>query len=135
MRYVQLWLSAEVIEQGSANLIKKSLDQERLNDKHKGAQTITYVNVTMSYKYDFELSSKRKTLLWLYQVLPNIDIIKYIYLFRFIRLLRFKRLLRFIRFERLLRFIRFERFERFERFIRLERLERLLRFIRFEPPE
>lgn len=36
----------------------------------------------MSYKYDFELSSKRKTFLWLYQVIPNIDIIKYIYLLK-----------------------------------------------------
>ena len=36
----------------------------------------------MSYKYDFELSSKRQTFLWLYQVLPNIDIIKYIYLLK-----------------------------------------------------
>ena len=33
----------------------------------------------MSYKYDFDLSSKRKTFLWLYQVLPNIDLIKDIY--------------------------------------------------------
>jgi len=33
----------------------------------------------MSYKYDFELSSKRRTFLWLYQVLPNIDLIKEIY--------------------------------------------------------
>jgi len=32
-----------------------------------------------SYKYDFDLSSKRKTFLWLYQVLPNIDLIKDIY--------------------------------------------------------
>ena len=36
----------------------------------------------MFYKYDFELSSKRKTFLWLYQVIPNIDIIKYIYLLK-----------------------------------------------------
>ena len=36
----------------------------------------------MSYKYDFELSSKRKTFLWLYQVIPNIDVIKYIYLLK-----------------------------------------------------
>jgi len=33
----------------------------------------------MSYKYDFELSSKRSIFLWLYQVLPNIDLIKWIY--------------------------------------------------------
>ena len=33
----------------------------------------------MSYKYDFELSSKRRIFLWLYQVLPNIDLIKEIY--------------------------------------------------------
>lgn len=33
----------------------------------------------MNYKYNFELSSKRKIFLWLYQVLPVIDIIKYIY--------------------------------------------------------
>ena len=33
----------------------------------------------MEYKYDFELSSKRRTCLWLYQILPNIDIIKEIY--------------------------------------------------------
>jgi hypothetical protein len=33
----------------------------------------------MSYKYDFELSSKRRTFLWLYQVLPIIDLIKEIY--------------------------------------------------------
>ena len=33
----------------------------------------------MEYKYDFELSSKRRTFLWLYQILPNIDIIKEIY--------------------------------------------------------
>ena len=33
----------------------------------------------MSYKYDFELPSKRRTFLWLYQVLPNIDLIKEIY--------------------------------------------------------
>mgnify|MGYP000011617854 FL=1 len=35
--------------------------------------------MVLPYKYDFELSSKRKIFLWLYQVLPNIDIIKYIY--------------------------------------------------------
>ena len=34
---------------------------------------------TLIYKYDFELSSKRKIFLWLYQIIPNIDIIKYIY--------------------------------------------------------
>ena len=28
----------------------------------------------LSYKYDFELSTKQKTHLWLYQVIPNIDI-------------------------------------------------------------
>ena len=33
----------------------------------------------LSYKYDFELSTKQKTHLWLYQVLPNIDMIKKIY--------------------------------------------------------
>ena len=33
----------------------------------------------LSYKYDFELSSKKKIFLWLYQVLPNIDVIKDIY--------------------------------------------------------
>lgn len=33
----------------------------------------------MEYHYDFELSSKQKTFLWLYQVLPNIDMIKQIY--------------------------------------------------------
>jgi hypothetical protein len=33
----------------------------------------------MSYKYDFELSSKQKIFLWLYQILPNIDMIKKIY--------------------------------------------------------
>lgn len=33
----------------------------------------------LDYKYDFELSSKRKIFLWLYQVIPNIDMIKYIY--------------------------------------------------------
>jgi len=33
----------------------------------------------MSYKYDFELSSKRRTFLWLYQVLPSIDLIRIIY--------------------------------------------------------
>ena len=32
-----------------------------------------------SYKYEFELSSKRRTFLWLYQVLPNIDLINEIY--------------------------------------------------------
>ena len=32
-----------------------------------------------SYKYDFDLSSKRKTFLWLYQVLPNVDVINEIY--------------------------------------------------------
>jgi len=32
-----------------------------------------------SYKYDFELSSKQKTFLWLYQVLPNVDVINEIY--------------------------------------------------------
>ena len=32
-----------------------------------------------SYKYDFELTSKRTIFLWLYQVLPNIDILKDIY--------------------------------------------------------
>ena len=31
------------------------------------------------YKYDFELSSKRKIFLWLHQVLPNIDVLKLIY--------------------------------------------------------
>jgi len=36
-------------------------------------------NINMEYKYDFELSSKRRTCLWLYQILPNIDIIKEIY--------------------------------------------------------
>ena len=33
----------------------------------------------MEYKYDFELSLKRKTLLWLYQILPNIELLQYIY--------------------------------------------------------
>ena len=33
----------------------------------------------MNYKYDFELSSKRKIFLWLYQLLPDIDLIRYIY--------------------------------------------------------
>ena len=33
----------------------------------------------LSYKYDFELSSKRRTFLWLYQILPNIDLIRIIY--------------------------------------------------------
>lgn len=33
----------------------------------------------MYYKYNYALSSKRNIFLWLYQVLPNIDIIKYIY--------------------------------------------------------
>lgn len=33
----------------------------------------------MSYKYDFELSSKQKIFLWLYQILPNLDMIKKIY--------------------------------------------------------
>lgn len=33
----------------------------------------------MDYHYDFELSSKRQTFLWLYQVLPNIDMIQRIY--------------------------------------------------------
>ena len=33
----------------------------------------------LEYKYDYELSSKRKTCLWLYQVLPNIDLVKTIY--------------------------------------------------------
>jgi len=32
-----------------------------------------------SYKYDFELSSKRRNFLWLYHVIPNIDLIKEIY--------------------------------------------------------
>jgi hypothetical protein len=36
-------------------------------------------SIVPEYKYDYELSSKRKTFLWLYQVLPSIDIIKYIY--------------------------------------------------------
>jgi hypothetical protein len=35
--------------------------------------------MVLSYKYDFELSSKRVLFLWLYQVIPNIDLIKYIY--------------------------------------------------------
>jgi len=35
--------------------------------------------MVIPYKYDFELSSKRKFFLWLYQILPNIDIIKDIY--------------------------------------------------------
>ena len=34
------------------------------------------------YKYDFELSTKRQIFLWLYQVLPNIDVIKHIYQFK-----------------------------------------------------
>ena len=33
----------------------------------------------MEYKYDFELSSKGKIFLYLYQIIPNLDIIKYIY--------------------------------------------------------
>lgn len=33
----------------------------------------------MNYLYDFELSTKRKTILWLYQVIPNLDILQYIY--------------------------------------------------------
>jgi hypothetical protein len=33
----------------------------------------------MDYQYDFELSSKQKIFLWLYQILPNIDMIKKIY--------------------------------------------------------
>lgn len=33
----------------------------------------------MEYKYDFELSSKGRIFLYLYQVIPNLDIIKYIY--------------------------------------------------------
>lgn len=33
----------------------------------------------MDYKYDFDLSTKQKTLLWLYQVIPNIELIQYIY--------------------------------------------------------
>jgi hypothetical protein len=34
------------------------------------------------YKYDFELTSKRKIFLWMYHVIPNIDIIKKIYLLK-----------------------------------------------------
>jgi len=34
---------------------------------------------TPSYKYDFVLSSKGQTFLWLHQVIPNIDVIKLIY--------------------------------------------------------
>tara|TARA_B100001094_G_scaffold332091_1_gene402732 strand:+ start:2156 stop:2737 length:582 start_codon:yes stop_codon:yes gene_type:complete len=33
----------------------------------------------LQYHYDFELSSKQKTFLWLYQVLPNLDMIHKIY--------------------------------------------------------
>ena len=33
----------------------------------------------MDYHYDFDLSTKRQTFLWLYQVLPNLDMIKKIY--------------------------------------------------------
>ncbi len=33
----------------------------------------------LSYKYDFELSTKQKTHLWLYQVIPNIDMVHKIY--------------------------------------------------------
>lgn len=33
----------------------------------------------MDYQYDFELSSKQKIFLWLYQILPNIDMVKKIY--------------------------------------------------------
>ena len=32
-----------------------------------------------SYKYDYDLSSKQKIFLYLYQVLPNIDVLKYVY--------------------------------------------------------
>jgi len=35
--------------------------------------------MVLPYKYDFELSSKRRTFLWLFQVLPSIDLINYIY--------------------------------------------------------
>jgi hypothetical protein len=35
--------------------------------------------MVFEYKYDYELSTKRQIFLWLYQVLPNIDIIKHIY--------------------------------------------------------
>ena len=33
----------------------------------------------LPYKYDYDLSSKQKICLWMYQLIPNIDIIKYIY--------------------------------------------------------
>jgi hypothetical protein len=45
--------------------------------KHKRFNTNTDIIIIMSFEY--ELTNKRRTLLWLYQVVPNIDIIKYIY--------------------------------------------------------
>ena len=47
----------------------------------KSVQKFTQYLNFLSYKYDFDLSSKRKIFLWLYQVIPNIDIIKDIYEF------------------------------------------------------
>jgi hypothetical protein len=38
--------------------------------------------MVFEYKYNYELSTKRQIFLWLYQVLPNIDVIKHIYQFK-----------------------------------------------------